>query len=71
MPELVNISVGSLRGTRGEDWHDPVVRLGEVVDKGGADVVEVRHGVRSALGKGQAREDDPRACRFGSWVLAP
>ena len=46
--------------------HDPVLRLGEVVEEGGADVVEARHGSGSALGAA----DDPRACRQVPAVLA-
>ena len=42
--------------------HDPVLGLGEVVEEGGADVVEARHGSGSALGAA----DDPRACRQSS-----
>ena len=43
MPALVNIRVGSLRGTSGRGRDDLVAVLGEVVEEGGADVVDGLH----------------------------
>ncbi len=43
MPLLVNSSVGSLRGTSGEDWHRRVAVAGEEIEEGGADVVAAGH----------------------------
>ncbi len=43
MPALVNINVGSLRGTSGDDGNHLVAVLAEVVEEGAADLVDAGH----------------------------
>ena len=45
MPALVNISVGSLRGTSGDEGTMVVAVLGEKIEEARADFVDAVHGI--------------------------
>ena len=70
MPALVNISVGSLRGTSGEEAHDLVALAGEVVEEGGADVVEARHRVPSEADRGSRSRPQRLAAEAAVFIAA-